>query len=135
MEEKLRELYPDTDEETIKQASVFSLGKAGKAIALINDANLLNYYRKMYNDLCGFLKNENITDRFLYVKEIVEDPQNVKDFFDVLVYVLRSRLLEQDSVDAQETLMDLLKNVEETKTFLKRNVNARLALENLMLSL
>lgn len=125
----LQELYPDTDEETIEQVCSLSLGKSGKAIKLLDDSALLASYRSMYNMLCEFLENKPIDKKFKMVEEVLSEGGNVTEFLDVFTHLVRSRLHQEKS----SHLLDLLSSIEETRSLLKRNVNARLALENLIL--
>ncbi|MCK9186525.1 AAA family ATPase [Candidatus Gracilibacteria bacterium] len=132
LEKKLRELYPENDEETIKKVSLFSLGKTGKAVNLMENPSELANYIKVYNDVMFFLEHRNITDRFSYVNEFAEDEGKLETFVSILYNVLRSKIL--DGQDAEEHIDTVLK-IDEAMTLIKKNVNLKLVLENLMLSL
>jgi len=133
LEDKLRALYPTCDDETIKQVSLFSLGKTGKAIHLIEDSSALAEYVKIYHDVQNFLSHKNIADRFSYVEELSADDSKVEKFFNILKHILRSKLLEEKSNDKKYA--NALSKIDEAGILLKKNVNIRLVLENLMLSL
>jgi len=133
LEDKLHSLYPDCDDETIKQVSLFSLGKTGKAIHLIEDSAALADYVKIYNDVQNFLSHKNIADRFSYIEELTADDSKTEKFFNILKHILRNRLLEGTGSDKK--YINALSKIDEASILLKQNVNARLVLENLMLSL
>lgn len=135
LKEKLGELYPDVDAETINNASIFSLGRIGKAVHFIENPDSLINYTKVYHDVQNFLERRNVVDRFSYVEDLVSDEagHSVDTFFDILRHVLRSKILEGDT--NRDQYINTLLKIDETAILLKRNVNDRLALENLMLSL
>jgi len=139
--EKLKPLYPDIDDETLAQVCSLALGKSGKAIKLLNDANLLASYRTMYNILCEFLEDKPLYNKFKAIEDVIESGTE-NEFLDVFTYLVRNRLyknLETASQGigpgsaARKHFTELLKEIEETKKLLKRNINTRLALENLAL--
>ncbi|MBI2634162.1 DNA polymerase III subunit [Candidatus Peregrinibacteria bacterium] len=133
LRDKLKSIYPDCDEEIIKEVSLFSMGKTGKAVHLMENPDARADYLKVYRDIQNFLEYRNIADRFGYVENLLEDDAKVGMFFDVLTHVLRSKLLE-NTTDT-ERLIKTLSKIGETAMLLRKNVNARLALENLMLAI
>jgi len=139
--EKLKPLYPDIDDETLAQVCSLALGKSGKAIKLLNDANLLASYRTMYNILCEFLEDKPLYNKFKAIEDVIENGTE-NEFLDVFTYLVRNRLYKNVEEAPQERepgsigrkhFIELLKEIEETKKLLKRNINTRLALENLAL--
>lgn len=131
--EELKKEFPDAEEKTIKHASLFALGKAGKALNLVSQPEHLAEYMEVYNHVENFLSGGEIADRFSYVESIVEDKKKIELFLSLLLNVIRSRLLDlgKDS----EKYIKLLSKIQETGILLGKNANARLALENLMLEL
>lgn len=130
---KLQELYPNRDEEALKQVSLFSLGRTGKAIHLIENPDALADYIKVYHDVQNFLDHKNIVDRFAYVEDFSAEPNKIDSFFNILKHVLRSKMLQGDSESSR--YINTLSKIDEAGILLKKNVNARLVLENLMLAL
>jgi len=138
LKEKLKPLYAETDGETLDQVCSLSMGKSGKAIKLLEDSDLLASYRTMYNMLCEFLKDKPLYTKFKLVEEIIADERDNQEFLDVFTHLVRSRLhkgLETKSItdEKKDYYMNLLSSLEETRGHLKRNINARLALESLTL--
>ena len=133
MSEKLINLYPDRDKETLNKVNLFSAGKTGKAVQLIENPEVLAEYIHLYNVVQVFLKNKNIVDRFSFVQSLTEDPGQIEVFLSILLHVLRSKMLEGSSKTKNE--INMLLKIREAGMLLKKNVNMRLVLENLMLSL
>lgn len=138
IEEKLKNLYPDKDPDVIKQVSSLSLGKSGKAIRLLENSELLAKYLNMYNVLCEFLEDKPLYTKFAVVEEVLNEEKTPDEFLDVFAHLVRTKLHSGINVDTitpekKQYYLDLLSSIEETRTLLKKNINARLALENLAL--
>lgn len=138
LEEKLAEMYPDKDADVIKQVSSLAIGKSGKAIKLLQNSELLASYLNMYNVLCEFLEDKPVYKKFQVIGDILNENDNAYEFLDIFTHLVRSRLHQGIAVDTidqskKEHLVDLLSEIQNTRSLLKRNINARLALENLAL--
>lgn len=132
---KLKELYPKSDSETVGKVSLFSMGKTGKAVHLMESPETLANYLKIYNNIQNFLERKNITDRFLYIEDLISDEPQIEIFFEILTHVLRSKILERTIGIDTDNCIKILSKIAETAMLLKKNVNCRLALESLMLQL
>lgn len=138
LEEKLTEIYPDKDPDIIKQVSSLAIGKSGKAIKLLENSELLGSYLNMYNVLCEFLEDKPVYKKFQVVEDVLGEKNDPYEFLDIFTHLVRSRLhqgIAADTIDKskKEHLLNLLSEIQETRSLLKRNINARLALENLAL--
>jgi len=127
----LREKHPDIEDEVIENVAKLALGKTGKALDLMEQPDELVYNLKLYKDVLYLLATDNIVERFKYVEELLEDDKKLRDFLNVMLHVLRSKMLEDRGQSGK--VNRLISNVENAKKFLRQNVNARLVLENLML--
>ena len=130
---KLRELYPESTEETINQVAKLSLGRAGRALDLMNQPEMLAYFLKLYKDTLYLLDTDNIVEKFEYVENLVEDEKMKNDFLNVMTHVLRNKMLEANPGRERKGFIEMAAKVQEAFILLKKNVNARLVLENLML--
>lgn len=130
---KLQELYPNQPAEVINDVSLFSLGRTGKALHLMENPSALADYVKIYRDVQNFLNSKNVVDRFSYVEGFSLEPEKIDGFFNILKHVLRSKVLEGDKNSTK--YINNLSKINEAGILLKKNVNTRLVLENLMLSL
>lgn len=137
LEEKMQEQFPDADSATISQVCSLSIGKSGRAIKLLRNADLLAAYKSMYNVLCELLEDKPLYRKFTAIEDLLKSETDISEFLDVFVHLIRSRLyksLEEDDCPGKKRYyLDILEDIEQTRQLLKRNINARLALENLVL--
>jgi len=138
--EKMKERITEVSEEELQKMCSLALGRPGKVFNFINDYELFNYYKNLYDNIWNFLKNDNIAQKFQFVNEISSSPDKVKDLLDILTHLIRSILIKNDGFKIKNTytdskLLEILNEIFKTKQLLKRNVNTRLTLENLMLTL
>lgn len=133
LKSRLQEIYPDSDDEVVNQVSLFSLGKTGKAIHLMENPDSLANYLKVYHDVQNFLSHRNVADRFSYVDGLLEESSQIDVFLNILTHVLRSKVLSGD--EETQRYIDILLKVADSGLLIKKNVNSRLVLENLMLTL
>lgn len=129
----LKKSFADEDQNLLDQASLLALGKPGKAISFLEDRASLSYYQSLYNDASSMFAEQSITRKFQYVESILEQGFMAQDFLDVLEHVSRSRLL--DSSSQKDDLLNLIKEIQLTRDYLTRNINSKLALENLLLAI
>lgn len=132
LKEMLTQLYPDSNAETIETVSLLSLGKTGKAVHLMEHPDSLANYLKIYHDIQSFLDYRSVVERFTYAEELLEDPARIEIFLNILTHVLRSKMLEPGGGKFQAKA---LSKIDEAAMLLKKNVNVRLVLENLMLQI
>jgi len=145
MTQLLEKHFPLAEKEITDTVSSLALGRPGKALALLNDPQLYDQYRKMYGDIEMFLRQPDRVNQFLYIEELSASAKEeksqrlIQEFLDIFQFVLRKELLlasrGERGIFPPEKLLRLLEQVRKTQELLKRNVNARLLLENMMLSL
>jgi len=135
LEKKLKELYPQAEEEVIKKVCLFSLGKTGKAVHLMENPDALAGYLRTYNDIQSFLSYNNVADKFAYANELAEDEKQLEVFLDVLKHVIRSRMIETRDRSKQADNLSILAKISSFGNYSRRNINMRMYLENLMLDL
>jgi len=145
--ELLQSLYPLADTDLLTRTASYAMGRPGRAVNYMREPLLLEQARKMYNDISLFVKKPDRVNEFVYVAELVKTAQEaqsdrpIKDFLDTFAAVLRQKLLEgadgSDEADsaAQKRLAAMIREIMLARDLLKRNVNTRLLLENLMLHL
>lgn len=136
----LQELYPLAEEQELKNFTSFAFGQPGKAISFMENADLYHSYKAMYDEICLFLEQKELVRQFGYIGELMKNAKEekgghalVKDFLELLLLALRKKLL--DGLDRRDLprLVSLLEETLKAQEYLKRNVNMRLLLENLLL--
>lgn len=133
LKEKLKSLYPESEEETLETVNLLSLGKTGKAVHLMEHPESLAEYLKIYHDIQNFLAYRSVVERFSYIEELIIDPKKIETFINILTHVMRSKMLEMETDSSKHT--KALSKIDEAAMLLKKNVNVRLVLENLMLQI
>ncbi len=116
-------------------------GRPGLAINMIQDSSELSAQRELYVRIESFLKNNNLANKFVFVEEIAKDPEKIDLFIDACMRYLRKLLFdymqpEEHSLQTRfslEKLVNLFEYLEKTRYLLRRNVNKRLLLENLLI--
>lgn len=118
-----------------KEISLISLGRPGRAIDFL-DSQKLDEFKKSIKEAAG-LAGADFAVRFQYAKEIAQK-ENLKEILATWLFYFRNLLLEKYPSSASDTLhwLNVLKKIQETNFLISNtNVNARLALEILMLEL
>lgn len=131
LSQDIQPMFPLLPEEQVKEATSFALGRSGKAIGLLNDAEKFASHRHIYQELQLLLQGSPYAERFTFLQGILEDDLKINDFLDILLHVLRRELLKDGS--SRRMFIDLIRRTEESRRLLKKNVNSRLTLENLLL--
>ena len=155
IDEMKADLKIESGQEMIEKASMLSLGRPGKAIELLRDRDAMTEYLRFYNDIRSFFRDKDLTKRFLYVQGLAqsiaddeeEDNDDLDVFLEIFVHIARSLLnakIESPSGEnedypevmrfSKQALLNLIHKIDETRYLIARNVNTKLALENLMLS-
>lgn len=142
LKEKLISMYPESEAETLETVTMLSLGKTGKAVHLMEHPESLAEYLKIYHDIQNFLTYRSVVDRFIYIEEMANDPKKIETFMNILTHVMRSKMLERaahparhESLNSLDGSTKALSKIDEAAMLLKKNVNVRLVLENLMLQI
>lgn len=133
LREKMKENYPDADDETLTHVSQFALGKPGVAFRFMRDADFLSFYRTMYQEILLFLESPKIFDRFCFVQTLLENEEKIEDFLNVLTHIARGQLLSNPL--KRSRFLDILDQISRTRFAFRYNANKKLTLERLMIHL
>lgn len=144
MAKLIQEQYPMAEPQVVETVAAIALGRPGKALTLLGDRELYEQYRKMYADIEAFLRQPDRVNQFLYIEELAANAKEsgqelIREFLDIFQLVLRKQLLMdvrgERGIFSRDKLLHLLEQAQKSQELLKRNVNTRLLLENMMLSL
>ena len=135
----LKELYPLAEVQELKDFVSFAFGQPGKAITFMENTDVYHSYKAMYDEICLFLEHKQLVRQFSYVGNLIKNAKDgknsllVKDFLELLLLALRKKLLDGQNNNTHIKLVELLEETLKAQEYLKKNVNMRLVLENLLL--
>lgn len=134
----LSDKYMDIEENTLRLAVELSLGRPGVAFKVLEDPELMDFYKSLYADLSRFFNFNNMFERMTYVQNFLEDKTKITIFLDIFTHLARKKMLEEGMGDGKgmgaARFTRILDAISFTQVALRYHVNPRLALENLMLS-
>ena len=145
------------DEAEAKKLSLLSQGRMGWAIRCVNDKSVLDRQLRRINELLS-ISRAPLEERFAHAGELaglfLKDPSSIWEVLDLWIFLWRDVLITKvgppeltgsslgmDHVEewaSQYTVEDLIcviRSLMEVKSLLEANVNPRLALEGLALSI
>lgn len=128
----LKEKYMAIEEDTLHLVVELSLGRPGVAFKIIEDPELMRFYKSLYVDVSRFFQFNNVFERMTYLQEFIEDKNKITIFLDIFTHLVRRNLLLK--VENGSKYIELIDQISLTQSALRNHVNPRLALENLMLS-
>lgn len=125
----------------LDEAVSMAQGRPGLAINLIGDPVAFDHHRSFYNRIDHFLRRNDIAGKFQFVEELDKDDGESELFLDSFGRYLRKLVFDYlkspshplASRFSLKDLSNLFEFLEKTRYFVDRNVNRKLALENLML--
>ena len=129
----MREQFPEVDERLLDEIIMLSLGKPGRTIDMLHDNNKLEFFRELYRTVQKMCENKSVAERFILGLELTKENATLREFFDMLMYYVRNKLLCDDT--QHRSLITTLELIQKTKELHKKNINARLLVENLILKL
>lgn len=143
LKEKLKELYPEVSQTMLKNILYLSFGRPGQAVSLIEDTEYFEMYQKISSDLESLIRLKDMVKKIALMEEISKEKAKIQIFLDIFIVLARNILLKmteklmtnEESARKMNHLLDLIQEIEKTKELIEKNVNERLALENLILKL
>ena len=129
-------LEQGAEEKTAEGIAEISLGRPGRALDFLSQPQKIKSFRAKTNEIKK-LSEADLALRFQYVKDLAEDPQDLKEDLDIWLGYFRNILLsKENSKYSASDLRNILKNIQTTEYLISTtNVNPKLALENLMLGI
>jgi DNA polymerase III subunit gamma/tau len=145
--EFLRKIDPLQEETIVNEAVDMAEGKTGKALVFLRDSELLLEHKEMYKRLEKFIRKPDFLAQMAYVNDLIktsgeeEDKSIIFDFLNMLISIGRNELLTaiKSGTAGMEAIVKrsvaIIKGAERARILLKNNINTKLLLENLLLSL
>ena len=135
LREALQSLYPQTDGLTMDEVLLLSLGRSGRAVQLLSDPEAFQELQALYRHIQFLDEKASLATRLQAMGEIVADPHKLKNFLNLLTHYFRRIMLEAPAGYKKNHAMATIESIQKVINMLEQNVNPRLLLENLMMSL
>lgn len=127
----LHKLHPDVNSALLDQIILLSLGRSGKAIQLLTNPDAFKELHDLYTHIQFLEGKASLSTRMLAAQELAQNPQKIKTFLALLTHHLRTRMLQGESASS----IFSIQKIHEALELLSRNVNPRLLIEKIMLSI
>ena len=117
------------------------MGKPVRAARLAEDPDILREFADYFRRLKSLFERPDASTRLNFSEEAAENSAETQKFLEALSYFLRSFMLArakepvESSRYSAEKIVELIRECEEARQLIDRNVNPRLTLENLLLSI
>lgn len=135
LREALQKEYPEADNETLDQVIILSLGRSGRALQLLKNPEMFQDLRDLYRHIQFLDEKAGAATRMLSMGEMSKDPQKIKTFLALLTHYIRQKLLSAKTPDEKHHAISTIEEIHRVIDLMARNVNPRLLLENIMISL
>lgn len=142
----VRERYPLEEEDDIATAVLCAQGRPGEAFRLMEDVAAMAETVKYLDDVGALIESGDRSKRLFFAEAVAaeakeeDDKSVVYKFLSALEFAARKRMLgaagvQELNLPNADKYVKLLQKTLETRRLLKNNVNTRLLLENLLMSL
>lgn len=135
LREALKKEYPNITDETLNQVILLSLGRSGRALQLLNNPEMFEELREIYRQIEFFDEKADIASRMMAAQSFATDPKQIKTFLSLLAHYLRQKMLQEIRLEERGRAIKNIEKIHSIIELLARNVNPRLLLEDIMLSL
>lgn len=114
-------------------------GKMGRIFRFIHQPEYFEHYSQLYDNVLNCLKSEDIVTRFRFVEDLLKESdvaQSLQLFFHALLHIVRLMMRQGVETSGTSKTHELYAFIQKSRRLVfETNVNKRLLLENLMLSL
>lgn len=144
VESVIKERFPLADLKEVTQVCKFAGGRPGTAVELMDNPESLREYEKLYADVKNLISGNDRAAQFMYIADLaaaVKDrgAEQLHRFLAMLELLVRGEMVAaaggKNALLSLDKCVKLLQKTQETRKLLKNNVNLRLLLENLMLTI
>lgn len=134
-EEMKNEILNLGSKEAVEKAMYYSSGRPGQAIDFLAKPEILEEYEKNMEIFEKLLKSD-LAWRFDFVKKMSQNYFEAQKILFQWIFLLRKRFLETEAIESKIKLLPVIREMQKTEQILRNpSLNARLALENLMIKI
>ena len=141
IEKMLREKFPELGSDERRRVVNFAMGKPIRAARLAADPTVFREFKEYFERLKNLLERPNIADKLAFAEKVSASNPETQKFLEAFAYFLRGFLLTRaknpvaNSRYSTEKIVKLIRQLDATRDLIDRNVNSRLAVENLLLAI
>lgn len=129
-------------EEKAKEITLISSGQVGKAVNFYKDPLRVNFLKESIEDIISLTKSE-MYKRFEYAKKFKEENDKIVEILEIWERFFRKEMMSKifnnnSSLNnySFDKIKEIVKEIEKTKYLIESsNINKKMALENLLISL
>lgn len=133
----LQEKYPFEPAEKLRTIVDLSYGLPGRAVHFAEHQEDFLAVQELFAKVRTILLQGDIVDKFSLVAAVTQDEKLFAEFFDIFLLALRYTMLDEaergGSPEKIHNTLNVIKQTQQSLRLQKRNVNARLLFEHLML--
>jgi len=137
----IREKFPNLTEIERTRVVNFAMGKPIRAARLAADPTVFREFKEYFEQLKNLLEHPNIAEKLAFAEKVSVDNSETQKFLEAFAYFLRSFLLTRaknpvaNSRYSTKKIVKLTRQLNSTRNLISKNVNSRLAVENLLLQI
>jgi DNA polymerase III gamma/tau subunit len=141
IDEMLLQDFPNLTEIERNRVVNFSMGKPIRAKRLAENPTVFREFKEYFEKLKSLLEKPSVAEKLAFAEKVSTDNAEIQKFLEAFTYFLRSFMLtraRQPIANSRYTpakLVGLIRGLNSTKILIERNVNPRLAVENLLLQI
>ncbi|MCF7845993.1 MAG: hypothetical protein K9L85_02030 [Candidatus Peribacteraceae bacterium] len=141
IEKMLVKKFPDLSDSDRTRVVNFAMGKPIRAQKLAADPTVFREFKEYFEKLKNLLEKPNTAEKLAFAERVSADGLETQKFLEAFAYFLRSFLLTRaknpvaNSRYSPQKIVELIRRLDVTRQMVAKNVNARLAVEDLLLQI
>ncbi|MFH0834674.1 MAG: hypothetical protein V2A63_04815 [Patescibacteria group bacterium] len=141
IDKMLAQKFPNLSDDERKRVVNFAMGKPIRAARLAADPTVFREFKEYFERLKNLLERPNVAEELAFAEKVSATNAETQKFLEAFTYFLRSFLLTRaknpvaNSRYSTEKIVKLIRQLDSTRDLINRNVNSRLAVENLLLQI
>jgi len=141
IEKMLVKKFPGLTESERTRVVNFAMGKPIRAQKLAADPTVFREFKEYFEKLKNLLEKPNTAEKLAFAEKVSVNDEETQKFLEAFAYFLRSFLLTRaknpvaNSRYSPKKIVELIRRLDLARKLIAKNVNARLAVEDLLLQI
>lgn len=137
----LAEKFPDLSKIERTRVVNFSMGKPIRAQKLAADPTVFREFKEYFEKLKNLFERPKVAEKLAFAEKVSTNNSETQKFLEASAYFLRGFLLTRaknpiaNSRYSTKKIVKLIRELDSTRKLIDKNVNPRLAVENLLLQI